>query len=200
MQPSEKEELRKIFKILQDIDYIRPTEIPDIPLYMDQVTTFMEDRLKGCKRHEDDKILTKTMINNYTKNKLVPPPNKKKYSKDHLLLFIFIYYFKDFLSIGDIETLFKPLTENHFNVEEGTGMEDIYKGVYKMIRTQIDGLSKELIRGYQNTATKISENDEDNEYLRTFAYICQLSFDVYMKKMLIEGLIDGLSEKNGNEK
>ena len=42
----------------------------DIDLYMDQVTTFMDEHLSDCKRREDDKILTKTMINNYTKNNL----------------------------------------------------------------------------------------------------------------------------------
>ena len=45
------------------IDYIKPEEIPNIDLYMDQVTTFMEKNLSSTKRYEEDKILTKTMIN-----------------------------------------------------------------------------------------------------------------------------------------
>ena len=48
---------------------IPPEDIPDIGLYMDQVTTLMDTRLAGSKRYPDDKILTKTMINNYAKNK-----------------------------------------------------------------------------------------------------------------------------------
>ena len=44
---------------------IEPSDIPNIDLYMDQVTTFMETKLCGYKRNNDDKILTKTMINNY---------------------------------------------------------------------------------------------------------------------------------------
>ena len=71
---------------------IPPEDIPDIGLYMDQVTTFMEEQLSSTKRYEDDKILTKTMINNYAKNNLLPPPIKKKYSKEHLLVLIFVYY------------------------------------------------------------------------------------------------------------
>ena len=50
---------------------MRPDDIPNIDLYMDQVTTFMEKELASSKRHEDDKILTKTMINNYAKNNLL---------------------------------------------------------------------------------------------------------------------------------
>ena len=71
-------------------DYVHPSIIPDIDLYMDQVTTFMDEHLSFSKRYDEDKILTKTMINNYAKNQLLPPPEKKKYSKDHIL-FIDIY-------------------------------------------------------------------------------------------------------------
>ena len=83
---------------LSNMSYIHAKDIPHIDLYMDQLTTFMEDNLSQMKRYPEDKILTKTMINNYTKNKLLPPPNKKKYSTDHMVLLIFIYYFKSFLS------------------------------------------------------------------------------------------------------
>ena len=64
---------------------MRPDDIPNIDLYMDQVTTFMEKELASSKRHEDDKILTKTMINNYAKNNLLPPPVKKKYYQVQLM-------------------------------------------------------------------------------------------------------------------
>ena len=74
--------LNSILSSLEKIDYIRPREIPDIDLYMDQVTTFMEEHLHSSKRYPEDKILTKTMINNYAKNRLIPPPEKKKYSKE----------------------------------------------------------------------------------------------------------------------
>ena len=46
---------------------IQPEEIPSIRLYMDQVTTFIEERLAPLKRRPQDKLLTKTMINNYAK-------------------------------------------------------------------------------------------------------------------------------------
>ena len=95
-------------------------ELPDFELYMDQVTTFMDKQLSGNKRHEDDKILTKTMINNYSKNDLLPPSDKKKYSKDHIILLIYIYYMKNFLSISAIEQLLKPMTEEHFQTDNNT--------------------------------------------------------------------------------
>ena len=59
-----KEFLAALQKKLVSIDYIKTEDIPNIGLYMDQVTTFMDEQLEACKRYEDDKILTKTMINN----------------------------------------------------------------------------------------------------------------------------------------
>ena len=75
---------------IRTADVIEIADIPTIDLYMDQVTTFMDKGLARYKRNETDKILTKTMINNYAKNNLLPPPVKKKYSKDHMLMLVFI--------------------------------------------------------------------------------------------------------------
>ena len=43
-----------LLRSIQNIDYIEPDEIPNIDLYMDQITTFMDDHLKSSKRFEDD--------------------------------------------------------------------------------------------------------------------------------------------------
>ena len=92
--------IHNIMERISGIGYVKPEDIPNIDLYMDQVTTFMDSHLASTRRYPSDKILTKTMINNYAKNNLLPPPVKKKYSKEHLLIMIFIYYFKNFLSIN----------------------------------------------------------------------------------------------------
>jgi len=78
MENDVKEFLSELLKQLKSIDYIKPEDIPNIDLYMDQVTTFMDEQLAASKRYESDKILTKTMINNYAKNNLLPAPEKKK--------------------------------------------------------------------------------------------------------------------------
>ena len=64
---------------------IKLDEIPEIDLYMDQVIQLFESKLSAQKRNEDEKILTKTMINNYAKGKLLLPIKNKKYSKEHLI-------------------------------------------------------------------------------------------------------------------
>lgn len=109
-----------------DFPIIELSEIPDIDLYMDQVTTFIENRLNCLKRFEKDKILTKTMINNYAKDKILLPPVKKKYSKNHIILLILIYHLKSILSIYDIGKLLAPINAQLEN-GDSYGLEIIYK-------------------------------------------------------------------------
>ena len=119
--------LNSILASLDRIQYVSPEDIPNIDLYMDQVTTFMDSKLRSTARYPDeDKILTKTMINNYAKNDLLPPPLKKKYSKEHVLLLIFIYYYKGILSISDIHNLMNPITEKFIQKEGDFNLESIY--------------------------------------------------------------------------
>ena len=113
------EMIDELLESLSKVDGIHPEDVPNIDLYMDQVTTFMDAHLESSKRYQEDKILTKTMINNYAKNHLLPPPEKKKYSKEHMLILIFIYYLKSILSINDIQTLLEPITDKYFHSEEG---------------------------------------------------------------------------------
>ena len=196
-----KDLLNSILSSISRIDYIRPNEIPNIDLYMDQVTTFMEEQLKRTKRYEEDKILTKTMINNYAKNNLLPPPVKKKYSKEHVLVMIFIYYFKNILSIKDIESVLTPITEKTFDKEESLDMTSVYEEICQMEKSRIDDLKKDVTNSYELAMDSFSElPPEEKEYLQLFAFICNLSFDVYVKKQIIEKMIDDLADADSSAK
>ena len=183
--------LKSILEHISDLDYIKTADIPNIELYMDQVTTFMDSQMASSKRYPDDKVLTKTMINNYAKNHLLPSPNKKKYSKEHVLMLIFIYYFKSFLSISDIQALLTPLADRYFQKEDGLNVEDLYNEVFGMEKEQVEYLKKDLMEKYQTASQSFAEAEEkDREFITMFSFICLLSFDVYMKKQLIESIID----------
>ncbi len=196
-----REFLETLLKNLQSIGYVKPEDIPNIDLYMDQITTFMDSQLEASKRHADDKILTKTMINNYAKNDLLPPPEKKKYSKEHVLTLIFIYYLKNILSISDIQSILNPITDNYFGNKDGFNMEDVYNEVFHLENEESQKLLKDLGKKYNianNTFNQFPE--EDRKFLHTFSFICLLSYDVYIKKMLIERTIDQLNAEKEKEK
>ena len=186
--------LNSIMDSLARIEYIKPDAIPNIDLYMDQVTTFMDKRLKTTTRNPgDDKILTKTMINNYAKNDLLPPPEKKKYSKEHMLLLIFIYYYKSILSINDIQTLFKPITEHYFKNDSDFSLEQIYNEVFGMEEKQVEIIKQDVMDKFKRAEKTFPDAPKkDQDFLKKFSFICLLSFDVYVKKLLIEKLVDDL--------
>ena len=160
---------------------------------------FLTRHLSKTTRFEDDKIMTKTMINNYAKNNLLPAPEKKKYSKEHVLTLLFIYYFKNILSISDIQALLNPLTDHYFGSKEGFNMEDIYNEVFDLEKEESGKLLKDLGKKYaiaQQTFADFPE--EDQQFLQNFSFICLLSYDVYIKKMIIESVIDQLPHENSH--
>lgn len=200
MNPDTKQFLSDILTELSKIDYVKPEDIPSIDLYMDQITTFMDSQLASSKRHEDDKILTKTMINNYAKNNLLPPPEKKKYTKEHVLTLIFIYYFKNILSISDIQGILNPITDKYFGKDENYSLEDIYKEVFGLENTETRNIMKDLAKKFNTAMNTFADADDDEaDLLRTFSFICMLSYDVYIKKNLIEKMIDHMTEKTAND-
>lgn len=188
--------LSSILEELKKIDYVKPEDIPNIDLYMDQITTFMDSQLAASKRHEGDKILTKTMINNYAKNDLLPPPEKKKYTKEHVLALIFIYYFKSILSINDIQSILNPITDKYFGKDSEFKLEDVYKEVFGLEHDEKQNLMKDLAKKFKTSRNTFANAPaEDADMLRTFSFICMLSYDVYIKKTLIERLIDQMNDK-----
>ena len=196
-----KDFLAQLQEKLKSIDYVKTEDIPNIGLYMDQVTTFMDEQLEACKRYDDDKILTKTMINNYAKNNLLPAPEKKKYSKEHVLTLLFIYYFKNLLSISDIQALLNPITDSYFGNKDDFNMEDVYNEVFHLEKEESGKLLKDLGKKYfiaQHTFEQFPE--EDRSFLQKFSFICLLSYDVYIKKMVIESMIDELHQTETSKK
>lgn len=191
------ERLSDILKRLDSISYIKLEKIPEIDLYMDQVTSFMEEHLKKVKRSPEDKALTKTMINNYAKNNLLPPPIRKKYTKEHILLLLFIYYYKSLFSFNDIEQLLRPITEQHFGGEADLSLGRIYQEVFDLEADQMDRLKEDIQAKFEaSRATFQDAEGEDREYLQLFAFISELSFDIYMKKQMVEMMIDQLREED----
>ncbi|WP_069999559.1 DUF1836 domain-containing protein [Cellulosilyticum sp. I15G10I2] len=108
----EEKSLNEIIRELELSESIELSSIPNIDLYMDQVITLFEDKLTHTKRNKADKLLTKTMINNYTKDKLLMPAAKKKYTKEHIILMILLYELKHILTIGDIKELFRVIIKD----------------------------------------------------------------------------------------
>ena len=117
-------DILEILNSLQLESNIKLDEIPEIDLYMDQVIQLFESKLSNQKRNEDEKILTKTMINNYAKGKLLLPIKNKKYSKEHIILMSLIYNLKGSLSINDIKLSLDEIINK--SEEEAYPLRELY--------------------------------------------------------------------------
>ena len=183
--------IEEFFKRYTDGSYIKASMLPDLDLYVDQITTFLTRHLAKTIRFEDDKIMTKTMINNYTKNHLLPPPDKKKYSRDHILLMVFIYYFKNFLPISDIKTILGPLTDKYFHKDADLNLEAIYTTLFSKEDTFVQEVLENVMKQFHMSADLFPDAPKaDQASLREFTFICMLSLDIYLKKQLIEAILD----------
>lgn len=196
--------INSILASLGRIDVISVDELPNIDLYMDQLTSFMDERLKKTTRHpETDKILTKTMINNYAKNDLLPPPVKKKYTRDHVILLIFIYYFKNVLSINDIQTLLEPLKERFQTGDKELDIEKIYRSCFELQGEALQPLMDDVSGKYERalkTYTDVDLSEDERKRMQMLSFITLLSYDVYIKKLLIEKILDGITDNDDKNK
>ena len=146
MERSSEESIIDILKKLNEIDYIDPDEIPNIDLYMDQVTTFMDEHLAACRRTDDDKILTKTMINNYSKAKVITPVKGKKYTKEQIIQMLIIYQLKNNLSIQEIKDLLTPIYENN---DDLSNLYDHFIDIKHSLNFQLQKMIQKIMDDYQ---------------------------------------------------
>lgn len=198
MTIDEKDMINSILESVSRIDYIKPEDIPNIDLYMDQVTTYLNDKFANTKRHEDDKLMTKTMINNYVKSRLLPSPEKKKYTKDHMMVLIMIYFFKNIISINDVNKLITPLLDSYFHNDE-IPLENIIN-TFLTFAKQCN-LTDSILTEYNECREIFKDaNVKDKEYLETMGLITMLSYDTFVRKIVIEKLIDSLPDTENNEK
>lgn len=165
--------------------------IPNIDLYMDQVTTFIESALSDCKRNKNDKILTKTMINNYAKAKIFPPPQKKKYTKNHIMLLIMIYHLKSILSISDISRLLKPVTEELTKNVQSPLLEMIYSDFVELQKQNQKNIAMVLENNYmQNTIVSPQYHQYENETIQNIIVVLQLVIQSNTEKRIAEKILD----------
>ncbi len=200
--------LNELTEYLKSLHHVHAGSLPSLDLYMDQVTGFMEEHLASMKRHPEDKALTKTMINNYAKNKILPPPVGKRYNKNHMLILLFIYYYKSMLSLSDIETILRPLNENYFYSTKSPQLKDIYEEIFSFANIEMQNVMADVEESFEKAKNSFSEKDplfenlpeEERQDLQKFCTLSLLAFDVYLKKQLIEKIVDDMAKKQERKK
>lgn len=173
-------------------------DIPGIDLYMDQVIQLFEKSFGNSTRNDEDKVLTKTMINNYAKGKLFFPIKNKKYSKEHLILISLIYQLKGALSIQDIKQTLGGINDR---VESGElQLEQFYRSFLNLHEKNIEIFNEDVLKTEQEVNAEVGKLEAENpEELETVLLIASLINISNFYRRTAEKLVDQLAEKKINK-
>lgn len=182
-------------ELLNDLKFdknITQQDIPEIDLYMDQVIQLFENTFSDSVRNKDEKVLTKTMINNYAKDKLLMPIKNKKYSKEHILLLSLIYQLKGSLSINDIKKIFAELVTS-FNAKEPFPLRNFYDSYLNLAKINLDEFQEEILKKHQDVSSNTEIDDgEYKDYEKSLLLILSLVNMSNLYRKASEKLIDEL--------
>jgi hypothetical protein len=191
MMDTTKENLLRLLSETTNYEEIKLSDIPWVDLYMDQVTTFFDEKLKDFKRDDEDKILTKTMINNYAKAKLLNPVKGKKYSKQQMVLLSLIYNLKQILSINDISLVLSPILKNLDSKDKAVSLEQIYLENLDMNSLQADEFNNWFKEKIDFLSDKLNSSAVENkETLLLILTILMLINSANSQKRMAEKIID----------
>ncbi|MBT2570632.1 DUF1836 domain-containing protein [Planococcus sp. ISL-110] len=166
---------------------ILPEDIPKIDLYIDQVIQLFESSFAESKRHPDEKILTKTMINNYAKGKLFYPVQNKKYSRNHIMLISLIYQMKSALSINDVKLVLNGINEKAAQKE--LDLEQFYRSYLNLQQDNTEIFEDALKQQVEAAAGQIA-GVEDSEELERVLLIASLVHTSNLYRRAAENLVD----------
>ena len=182
-------EYNKLFSGYSGIEWDR---MPDIELYMDQVVTFLDRHLGIYKLNEEDKIVTPSMINNYTKDRIVPRAESKKYSREHIALILIVVSLKKVLSMPDLTNLLKD-----FETNRDTKIEEFYN---KFLQYQNNAISKSTSEIEAFLRERSISEESGSEIMKDLAL--ELSVQSHINCILAEHILNIITnnEKNGKIK
>ncbi|MEH7179907.1 DUF1836 domain-containing protein [Neobacillus vireti] len=184
--------MEKIHEVMEELALeanLLLDEIPNIDLYMDQVIQLFENKFRDTKRNDEEKILTKTMINNYAKGKLIFPIKNKKYSKEHLILMSLIYQLKGALSINDIQVTLDGV--NKKIIKEDIELDSFYTSYLSLSQRNVEVFNEDIderVNDVKEEVTKMGE--KHSPYLEQVLMISSLVHMSNLYRKVAEKLVD----------
>jgi len=182
------ENINKLLETLHLEKNITLEDIPNVDLYVDQVVQLFENTYADTTRTDDEKVLTKTMINNYAKGKLFIPIKNKKYSKEHMILISLIYQLKGALSINDIKSSLEHINESLLS-DDSFELNTLYKDYLTLTENNVESFKQDI----NNRVSEVSEiSSLEDSKLEKFLLLNSLVNMSNMYRRLAEKLVDDL--------
>ena len=168
-------------------------DIPAIDLYLDQILSLFADAQGRGASHFAERQLTKTMINNYSKDGLIMPVKGKKYTKEHIVQMLLVYSLKNTLSMTEIKRVLVDLYDKEVPLID---CYDDFLATKLQDRELCLNAVDELI-----TRSEAVDMDKDEDYFRVLLEMCRLS-DYFrcMAQAMIASRYPDLEERLQQEK
>jgi hypothetical protein len=184
------ENINKLLESLHLEKSIKLEDIPNVDLYVDQVVQLFENTYADTTRTDNEKVLTKTMINNYAKGKLFIPIKNKKYSKEHMILISLIYQLKGALSINDIKSSLENINAPLIN-DDTFELNTLYKDYLFLTETNVESFKQDV----NNRVKEVNEvSSLEDPKLEKFLLLTSFVTMSNMYRRLAEKLVDDLKE------
>ena len=160
-------ELSEIIDKVVNNSVLTKKDIPSLDIYMEQIMTLFDDHLQDNKRFVDDKLLTKTMINNYSKAGVIKPVKGKKYTKEQIIGMLLVYNLKNTITIQEIKQVLAPVYAND------ESLENIYDQLKPLVLKTVENFNLDI--------------DNDNQRLISIMALSSLSNQL---TNIVQGIID----------
>ena len=172
-----KNEVEGIAREMSRAPQLQPEEIPDLEIYMDQLTTYLDKRLSFYSREAEAPFITRSMVNNYSKARLLPPPVSKRYSRIHMMVLSLICQLKRLFTIQDLGRLLAPVSQ-----------EKQAEGLYRLF---LEAQREVFAHTLEMTRELLAPRDEEGDGLEEkSALVVQLAVRAQRDLLLAERILD----------
>ncbi len=172
-----KNEVEGIAREMSRAPQIQPEEIPDLEIYMDQLTTYLDKRLSFYSREAEAPFITRSMVNNYSKARLLPPPVSKRYSRIHMMVLSLICQLKRLFTIQDLGRLLAPVSQE----KQAEGLYRLFLEAQREVFAHTPEMTRELLA---------PRDEEGNGLEEKSALVVQLAVRAQRDLLLAERILD----------
>lgn len=164
--------------------------VPDIDLYIDQMVSCLNSELSLYAKNGEGPI-TKGIVSNYTKHKMIPGPEGKRYTKDHCIFMLLVYYLKGCFSMDQVQRLMKPILSNYDSAwDDNVDMQAYYKEILAAVRKSEEDFSEQLQERILENKKFLADRGSDDDISELILLITILIMRSNEERYMAEKLLD----------
>ena len=164
--------------------------VPDIDLYIDQMVSCLNSELSLYAKNGEGPI-TKGIVSNYTKHKMIPGPEGKRYTKDHCIFMLLVYYLKGCFSMDQVQRLMKPILSNYDSAwDDNVDMQAYYKEILAAVRKSEENFTEQLQKRILENKKFLADQGSDDDISELILLITMLIMRSNEERYMAEKLLD----------